>query len=377
MSAQIPRKVPLTPRLAARLVRRTRNDTNSCPDSTGRCLSVPELARYLQTLKEARQTMQHVLAACRFGVSPGIMRKVLDKYRRTQSGLMHMPAACIAPQSQGSMRFAIDEIVALGNSGGWYDPVLKMLCLPVEPFELSFRGKRHAMGPYILQMAIGELANASVAPGLNAPYCSEGLYYHPHVGTNSSFCMGAHREYILGLLRSGLVTMAAANCLKILHAYNHDNPYKGLDKWDYVTVRQRCQDCGGRYEEGIMYQCACDEPKWFCPNCTYLDRGRAICNDCGARCTLCGFRSRKDHGTILNGNFHCANCVKACTDCGKVILRTEVYHANCNEPLCIDCFEKARCVCGHIVCKFCRTVKDGQTLCSACAYQPQPQGVSA
>lgn len=373
----IPRKVPLTPRLAARLVRRTRrDDASSCPDNTGGCLSVPELARYLQAHKRVHQAMQHVLAVCRLGVSPGTMNKVLKKYCRTQAKIVDMPEVCMAPKSLGAMRFAIDEIVALGNDGGWYDPVLKMLCLPVEPFELAFRGKHHAMGPYILQMTIGECANVSVAPGLNAPYCSEGLYYHPHVGANGSICMGAYRELILGLLRQGLVSIATDGCLKILHTYNHDSPFKGLDKWDRVVARQQCEGCSGRYEERIMHQCACDEPKWFCPNCAYLDRGRAICNDCGARCTSCDFRSLKDRGTILNGNFYCANCAKACTDCGKVILHTEVCPANCNEPLCIDCFEKARCDCGHIVCKFCRTVKDGQTLCSACASQPQPQGVS-
>jgi hypothetical protein len=243
----------------------------------------------------------------------------------------------------------------------------------VEPFSLEFNGREFPMGPYLMKMQPSE-KSVIVLPCEGTPRCGMNMYCHPHVSPGGSLCMGSHKEEIGNLLSQGYLSMAAEACLNVLHHYDHDSPYKGLDQWDDTTRTHACYLCGAERRETDMLRCHCDEPIWFCPSCATLYNGHAVCEQCSDRCYRCGNRSPKSTGTHIDGHFYCADCFCVCADCGKTMSKGSSNYTNCGMYVCNDCLPQALCSCGRYFCKYCRTVHEGRVVCRVC--QPQPQGVS-
>ena len=372
MSAQIPRAVPLTPKLAARIARRLHQRPGTVGDTRGRHVDVPEMEKGIKHVQRALAAAKHVVAASRFHVSPHIMERVMEKYIHYASCL-HLGRILHGwrPPPKETVKFAISEMLTLPNA--MYDVGLGTIDIPVEQFSLEFNGKEFPMGPYLMKMQPSE-KSVIVLPCEGTPLCGMKIYCHPHVSPSGSLCMGSHREEIGHLLSQGYLSMAAEACLNILHHYGHDNPYKGLDQWDNTLRTRTCRLCGAERPETIMARCYCDEPNWFCLSCATLRNGRALCERCSARCYRCGTRSPKSTGTHIDGHFYCADCFCACADCGKATPKGSSHYTNCGMYVCDDCLPQALCSCGRLACKYCRTVHEGRVVCRVC--QPQPQGVS-
>lgn len=96
--------------------------------------------------------------------------------------------------------------------------------------------------------------NASSMDHDHSAYQYESSYYHPHVGSSGSICLGSAKDDLLDSIGRGAYGEAALTLLEFFRSYNARDPYCSLDNWgpnphDNPRYCFECEtdDCGCDY----------------------------------------------------------------------------------------------------------------------------------
>ena len=188
-----------------------------------------------------------------------------------------------------------------------------LLVLDTHPIDVDFEGGTYAFGAFEIRL---DLQRSDVRiHGKNGQGVSG--YPHPHIAGDGRPCLGNMSPIVAEMLgRSDVVGLSVA-MLEFIRAYNEDNPYVDIRRWDpNWSDDARWDSC---YEDAGPQDCVtCDEDD--CPHregasdrCWEVQDSYITCIDCGD----CGWsREALDSCRADHSPQACFDCHHACTYAG-------------------------------------------------------------
>jgi hypothetical protein len=191
----------------------------------------------------------------------------------------------------------------------------------------------YVLGPFRVEMNLAE--SAVRITGLPGAPKVDG-YYHPHVASGGTPCLGNMAPIIAKTMGAGDVVGAIGTVLEFLRSYNHGNGYVDLMRWnpDYEDDDDKhescfdnssCHDCVVCSDSDCPYRDGCEHRCWE-------NHDRQDCIDCGD----CGYRDtaiqqcREEHEDTP---WACTECSSSCSYAGDI----SECHDSHNGGRCGDC----------------------------------------
>ncbi len=194
------------------------------------------------------------------------------------------------------------------------------------------------------------------ARALEANYCSQGDYCHPHVGSAGAICMGDGLQAARNAVYQCRLPDAFALVESVLRTYSSDSPHFPLEEW----VGRGCGNCESRSHDFLDDCKFCGED--VCADCDYVswDDYRAH-SGCAFYCESCESYVGEEEIRSVGNTSACDDCCGSCNGCGESFLNGDLADDRCEKCRLEPCIKCGTAV-GH-------DELDEDSRCGACAFE--------
>ena len=170
------------------------------------------------------------------------------------------------------------------------------------PIIIEYDGWKFPLGRYKINLDLaGDIKIEALDPHPDADYP------HPHISSDGVPCLGNIRGDIPRMLGTMRISEALQSLHAFLSAYNPDNPYEKISRFDpageYCDDENPCDDCDERCSPYCIFECSNNNGQYECEDCN--DRQTDFCYiECSYNENFSRFSPCEDN-CENKGNEHC------------------------------------------------------------------------